>query len=287
MLPKQDQSKQVEIGQMIDWATSLLAGSTQSPRLDAEILMGELISCSRSTIIAFPERTLSKSLRKNYELLIQRRAKGIPVAYLMGQKEFYSLVLQVSPDTLVPRPETEMLVDEVISCTSQQQKASVLDLGTGCGAIALAIKQQRPKFRVVAVDSSLDALLVAIENGARLGLEVEWICSSWLDSIKHCCFDFVVSNPPYVETKKIGLISSELSYEPKKALDGGVDGLDSIRQITANLGSVINHGGKIFFEHGYEQAPVVAKLLQDSGFFNVKTKKDLAGFARMTSGQLL
>ena len=287
MLSKKTQNDQVEVGQLLEWATLLLATNSSSPRLDAEVLMAELMRWPRSTVMAFPERTLSQSIEDDYRALVELRAKGVPIAHLTGRKEFYSLDLRVTSDTLVPRPETEMLVDEILSHTAPLQMASILDLGAGCGAIALAIKQQRPNCRVVAVECSLDALRVAVENGCRLGLEVEWLCSRWLTSLGNHCFDFIVSNPPYVERGNVHLLAGELCYEPSLALDGGVDGLDAIREIISSVPDVIATGGMVFLEHGHRQGLAVAELLEGAGFCGVETKNDLAGHGRVTLGSLL
>ena len=287
MLSKKTQNDQIEVGQLLEWATLMLTTNSSSPRLDAEVLMAELVHWPRSTVMAFPERTLSQAIGNNYQSLVGLRAKGAPIAHLTGRKEFYSLDLRVSSDTLVPRPETEMLVDEVLSHTTPLQTASILDIGTGCGAIALAIKQQRPNCRVVAVECSLDALRVAAENGFRLDLEVEWLCSRWLTSLGNYRFDFIVSNPPYVERSNVHLLGGELCYEPRLALDGGVDGLDSIREVIASIPDVIATGGMVFLEHGHQQALAVAELLQEAGFCDVETKNDLAGHNRVTLGCLL
>ena len=287
MFPKKTQNCQLEIGQLIERATLLLATNSSSPRLDAEVLMAELVHCPRSTVMAFPERTLSQSIGDAFQTLVELRAKGVSIAHLTGHKEFYSLDLKVSSDTLVPRPETEMLVDGVLSKTDPLQAASILDLGTGCGAIALAVKQQRPNCRVVALDLSLEALRIAAENGCQLGLEIEWLCSRWLTSLGNCSFDFIVSNPPYVEREGVHLLSQELSYEPRLALDGGTDGLDSIREIIASIPNVMATGGMVFLEHGHQQALAVSKLLQEAGFSGVKTENDLAGYNRVTLGNWL
>ena len=287
MFPKKNENSQLEIGQLIEWATLSLVTNSSSPRLDAEVLMAELTHYPRSTVMAFPERMLSQSVGETFQALVELRGKGVSIAHLTGHKEFYSLDLKVSSNTLVPRPETEMLVDGVLSKTDPLQAASILDLGTGCGAIALAIKKQRPNCRVVAVDLSLEALRIAAENGCRLGLEIEWLCSRWLTSFGNYSFDFIVSNPPYVARGDDHLLSQELSYEPSLALDGGTDGLDSIREIIASIPNTLATGGMVFLEHGHQQALDVSRLLQETGFSGVETKNDLAGCDRMTLGNWL
>jgi len=234
--------------------------------------------------MAYPERTISRALAENFRALIRQRARGIPLAHLTGRKEFYSLDLQVSPDTLVPRPETELLVDQLLEYLTPIETAQILELGTGCGAIALAVKRQRPNTRVVAVDSSEAALRVAIRNGSQLGLEVEWLLSNWFQAVGDRRFDFVLSNPPYVERGDAHLVVGDLRHEPREALDGGIDGLDSIRAIIAGVPRALAPGGTVLLEHGYDQASAVTQLLRAAGFRSIETHRDLAGHDRVTLG---
>ena len=274
------------IGQLLDWGARLLASSSASPRLDAEVLMADLVRWPRSTVMAFPERTLPQRTTEAFRGLIRQRARGTPLAHLTGRREFYSLDLRVSRDTLVPRPETELLVDQLLEYVTPIEAVSVLDLGTGCGAVALAVKRQRPNARVVAVDSSSAALKVAVDNGSRLEIQVEWLLSNWFEALDGQRFDYIVANPPYVERGDPRLVGGDLRHEPRMALDGGVDGLDSIREIVAAAPRALTPGGTLLLEHGYDQAPAVARLLRAVGFRWIETHKDLAGQDRVTGGTL-
>ena len=284
MVSTHDQSDATPIGQLLDWGARLLASSSASPRLDAEVLMADLVCWPRSTVMAFPGRTLPQGMTDEFRGLIRRREEGTPLAYLTGRREFYSLDLRVSAETLVPRPETELLVDQLLERVPLNEAVSVLDLGTGSGAIALAIKRQRPDARVVAVDWSAAALSVAIDNGNRLKIQVEWLLSDWFEALEGRLFDFIVANPPYVERGDPRLVSGDLRHEPRMALDGGVDGLDSIREIIAGAPRVLAPGGTLLLEHGYDQAPAVARSFCALGFRRIETYKDLAGQDRTTVG---
>ena len=239
MVSTHAQSDATPIGQLLDWGARLLASSSASPRLDAEVLMADLVCWPRSTVMAFPGRTLPQGMTDEFRGLIRRREEGTPLAHLTGRREFYSLDLRVSAETLVPRPETELLVDQLLERVRPIEAVSILDLGTGSGAIALAIKRQRPDARVVAVDWSAAALSVAIDNGNRLKIQVEWLLSDWFEALEGRLFDFIVANPPYVERGDPRLVSGDLRHEPRMALDGGVDGLDSIREIIAGAPRVL------------------------------------------------
>ncbi len=273
------------IGQLLDWGTCSLAANSASPRLDTEVLMASLLHWPRSTVMAFPERNVPASLAGEFQATIRRRATGVPVAHLTGHREFYSLEFEVSTDTLVPRPETELLVDQLLERVSSLDEVAILDAGTGCGAIALAIKRQRPRSRVVALDASKAALDVASNNGFQLGLEVEWLLSDWFDTLGDRHFEFVVSNPPYVERDDPRLVEGDLRHEPRRALDGGLDGLDSIRTIIARAPRVLSARGTLLLEHGHNQARAVGELLRADGFRSIQTHRDLSGQDRVTLGR--
>lgn len=271
---------------MIDWALARLSPTSGSPRLDAEVLLGAVLGQPRSGVIGHPERRVTGEHTDRFRDLIERRAAGVPVAHLTGWREFYSLPLRVSPATLVPRPETELLVDMVLDRLPSSQGAAVLDAGTGCGAVALAMKHHRPRSRMVAVDCSLRALRVAASNGARLGLQVGWLRSHWFGALADARFDFVVANPPYVPENDEALLSGDLRHEPRMALDGGADGLASLREIAADAPRVLAPGGSLVLEHGCDQSPAVQTFLHRHGFRGIETFPDLAGHDRVTIGRL-
>ena len=273
------------VGTLLDWARTRLASGSGSPGLDAELLLAFALDHPRSALFGFPERGVSAAETARYRRLIERREAGVPVAYLTGGREFYSLPLTVSSATLVPRPETELLVDKVLERLPADERAVVLDAGSGGGAVALAIKHHRPCCRMVAVECSAPALEVAVSNGVRLGLHVEWIRSDWFGALGDDRFDFIAANPPYVESGEEALVSGDLRHEPRVALDGGEDGLESLRAIIDDAPRVLATGGTLMLEHGNDQARSVRSLL-DRGFRGIETHRDLAGHDRVTVGHM-
>ena len=274
------------VGALLDWARMRLASRSGSSGLDAEVLLGFALGRPRSSLIGFPERGVSAAETARYRRLIERREAGAPVAYLTGLREFYSLPLTVSSATLVPRPETELLVDKVLERLPTDGRSVVLDAGSGCGAVALAIKHRRPHCRMVAVECSAPALRVAVSNGVRLGLQVEWIRSHWFDALANNRFDIIAANPPYVATGDEALVTGDLRHEPRLALDGGVDGLMSLRTIIAGTPRVLAAGGTLFLEHGCDQTLRVRNLMDRAGLQGLETHRDLAGHDRVTVGRL-
>ena len=218
------------------------------------------------------------------DALVQRYQSGEPMGYLLGHQAFYGLDLLVDARVLVPRPDTEPLVDWALELLAPLADARVVDLGTGSGAIALALKATQPNLHVQAVDASADALAVARANAERLGLDVGFVQTSWLDGVAGP-FDVIVSNPPYIADQDHHLAA--LTHEPLSALASGADGLDDIRSIIAQSVSRLKTGGWLLLEHGYDQAPAVCALLQGAGFTQVQSRQDLAGIARCSGGQWL
>jgi release factor glutamine methyltransferase len=214
---------------------------------------------------------------------VSRRAAGEPVAYLLGHKEFHGLNLAVNPATLVPRPDTETLVEWALDCLKGHRNARVLDLGTGSGCIALALKAARPDCELTAVDRSLEALAVARANGERLGLAVEWLQGSWLAPLVGRQFDLIVSNPPYIASADPHL--DALRHEPLSALASGADGLDDLRALCAAAPQHLSPGAWLLFEHGFDQADAVAGLLRQAGLEAVDHRLDLAGHRRCSGGR--
>lgn len=247
---------------------------------EARLLLAEVCGFSQASLAASPEQEIPFEVENAFFEFAQRRTKGEPVAYILGRKEFYSLDLLVNPSVLIPRPETELLVDLALASSA----SSVLDLGTGCGAIALAIKHQRPECRVVAVDSDLSALLTAQRNAAKLNLEIDFRHGRWFDPVAGERFELIVSNPPYVAVGDPHLAA--LRFEPQAALVAGPEGLDAIREIVTAAGSFLAPGGGLLLEHGYGQDATVRDLLAAAGLESVATWPDLAGIARVSGGTL-
>jgi release factor glutamine methyltransferase len=262
-------------------AKERLSHISESPRLEAELLLCRTIDVARSYLFAHPEDELDEVTRQRFEDVLVRRLSGEPMAYIMGTKEFWSHELIVSPATLVPRPETELLVDLALREIPRRAEWQVLDLGTGSGAIAVAIAAERPMCEVTAVDISKEALAVARENARHLSLgNIKFECGNWTDPVQGHTFNVIVSNPPYVRSDDAAL--QKLRHEPRSALAAGNDGLDAIRALAAECGALLADGGVLLVEHGAEQADDVATLLEEHGWADICCHNDLAARPRVT-----
>lgn len=232
-----------------------------------------------------PKEGLDPQDEARWTELMARRLAGEPLAYLLGTAEFWSLRLRVTPDVLVPRPETELLVEHALAAFPSQS-LRYADVGTGSGAIAIALKKERPAAFVVGLDKSHKALGVAQANARGLGLDVGFIASDWLAAVHGARFDIMVSNPPYIDSGDPCLAGDGLRYEPSLALVGGEDGLDGLRAVIVQSVSHLNDGGRLLLEHGSCQGPATAALLRQAGFTAIRTHTDLAGHERVTEGTL-
>mgnify|MGYP003433709733 FL=1 len=254
-------------------------------RLDAQLLLLHALGqtkAGRAWLIAHDDDALSPAQQAAFEALVQRRLGGEPVAYLLGEKEFRGLTLQVDSRVLIPRPDTETLVDWALELLQGQRAPLVLDLGTGSGAIALAIKHYCPQAQVTATDASPEALQVARANAQALGLQVTFTQSDWLGSVPHQ-FHLIASNPPYIAEGDEHLAA--LTHEPASALSSGTDGLQDIRCIISQAPQHLHLGGWLLLEHGYDQAAAVRALLEQAGFAQVQSRQDLAGIERVSGGR--
>lgn len=247
---------------------------------EARLLLADAAGFSQASVVAFPERQLPFDVEKQFLEKTNRRRCGEPVAYILGRKEFYGLELAVNPAVLIPRPETELLVEVAL----RTNPSSILDLGTGSGAVALAIKKQSPSIKVAAVEASAAALAVAQRNAVKHNLEVEFLHGQWFRPVAGRRFDVVVSNPPYVASDDPHLM--ELRYEPQSALVSGADGLDAIREIARQAPAHLAAGGWLLLEHGIGQHTEVCRLLSAAGLEGVTSWPDLAGIARVSGGKL-
>lgn len=271
----------VRIDQALAEATAALAAVSENPRLDAELLLARALDVQRSYLFAHPEDEMDAAAAARFSTSVADRQEGMPMAYITGEKEFWSMTLIVSPDTLVPRPETEGLVDQALLRIPRRAALRILDLGTGSGAIALAIARERPACHIVATDRSADALAVARENARQLALpNIEFLDGSWFEPVAGQSFDLVVSNPPYVAAADGHL--DTLRHEPRLALAAGADGLDAIRAIAAGGPAVLTQGGALLLEHGADQQSEVAGILADTGWSGIEHVRDLAGLPRVT-----
>jgi release factor glutamine methyltransferase len=254
-------------------------------RLDAQLLLLQALDRAahdRAWLLAHDTDPLPGAAWRRFLALARRRAAGEPLAYLTGSREFFGLDLRVDPRVLIPRPDTETLVEWALQAISGLQGASVLDLGTGSGAIALALRHSRPDLRVSAVDASADALAVARANAARLGLAVEFLQGSWLEGLSGP-YDLIAANPPYVAEGDPHLAA--LAHEPRQALTAGPEGLDDLRAIVAAAPACLRPGGWLLLEHGWDQAAQMRALLVERGFTAVASRRDLGGIERCSGGQ--
>ncbi len=272
------------IATLLSQATRHLAGAADSASatLDAQLLLAETLHMSRGSLLAFADRTVEEPARARFEALVARRAAGEPLAYIIGHREFWSLDLEVTSDVLVPRPETEHLIERALALLPATY-ARIVDLGTGSGAIALALASERPQWRVHATDASAAALEVARRNAARHRLPVEFRHGSWYAPLAGERFDLIASNPPYVAADDPALAA--LRHEPRLALTPGPDALSSLNAIA---GGAIDHlapGGWLLLEHGSEQGAAVRAALVLAGLRHVRSHPDLAGHERVTEGQ--
>ncbi|AGX88189.1 peptide chain release factor N(5)-glutamine methyltransferase [Candidatus Symbiobacter mobilis] len=260
-------------------------------RLDAQRLLGSVLGCEdRGWLLAHGEAVVSAQSARQLQTLLTRYQAGEPMGYLLGAQEFHGLLLHVDARVLVPRPDTETLVDWALKVLppAPEQPLRVLDLGTGSGAIALALQARRPQWQVCATDASEDALDVARSNAHRLGLTIDWFAGDWFAALPPGAaqqgFDAIVSNPPYIAEGDAHL--SALHQEPALALRSGADGLDALRTIIGNAPTHLRPGGWLLLEHGYDQAMAVRNLLQAQGMAMVSTRRDLAGIERCSGGRV-
>jgi release factor glutamine methyltransferase len=258
-----------------------LAAAGIEPR-EARLLLAEATGFSEASVLAHPERELPAEVAQRFAALAERRRAGEPVAYVLGRREFHGLTLAVNPGVLIPRPETELLVELAL----QSDTRSVLELGTGSGAVALAIKRARPAANVVAVEASLAALVVARRNAATLGLTVDFRHGRWFEPVAGQRFALIVANPPYVAESDPHLAQGDLRFEPRSALVAGVDGLAAMREIVPKAPAHLAPGGWILLEHGLGQEGFVRALLGAAELEDVTTWPDLAGIARVTGARL-
>lgn len=264
-----------------DW---LRAARMRIDSRDAQVLAAHALGCDRAALIARGRDPLAAARVGILDALLERRAAGEPVAYLVGRREFFGLDLAVAPGVLIPRPETELLVERALDCIAPLRTPRVLDAGTGSGAIALAIKSQCPGAQVTAVDRSGAALAIARDNARRLGLEVVFVASNWFDEVRLHQFDCIVSNPPYIRAGDPHVAQGDLRFEPADALVSGDDGLEALRTLCGTAPARLAPEGWLLCEHGYDQAPVVRALMRSAGLADVSSWRDLADIERVSVG---
>ncbi|MFT5132720.1 MAG: release factor glutamine methyltransferase [Gammaproteobacteria bacterium] len=260
--------------------------SINSARLDAEVLLAKCMSTDRASLYVRPEQEVTEDIVTNFHYLLSKRKDYYPLAYLIGKKEFWSLELLVDQHTLIPRPETECLVETALEMIQKHQPEDILDMGTGSGAIALAIASERPECRVLAIDLCHNALAVSTENARKHGIaNVEFLQSDWFSALQGRQFDMILSNPPYVESADCGFISGEIRHEPRQALDGGIHGMRAFTQLIPAAMHYLKPKGHLILEHGYKQAQAIREMLLANQYQNIVTKQDYAGLDRLSFAQ--
>ncbi|MCF8979237.1 MULTISPECIES: peptide chain release factor N(5)-glutamine methyltransferase [Pseudomonas syringae group] len=254
-------------------------------RLDAELLLAAALGKPRSFLHTWPERIVSTEAALAFAGYLQRRRTGEPVAYILGQQGFWKLDLEVAPHTLIPRPDTEMLVEAALELVPAFAPAQVLDLGTGTGAIGLALANDRQQWKITAVDRVPEAVALAERNRQRLQLDnAEVLNSHWFSALEGRQFDLIISNPPYIAETDPHLSMGDVRFEPGSALTSGPDGLDDLRTIISEAPVHLSPGGWLLLEHGYDQGPAVRELLIRHGFERIQTRRDLGEHERITFG---
>lgn len=277
------------IRQLLDSATRQLQQLSESPRLDAEVLLAHCLNKTRTWLVTWPENIPDKSCSEQFAALIQQRIAGHPVAHLTGQREFWSLPLKVTVDTLIPRPDTELMIEQVLLDYPADTSLTLADLGTGSGAIAIALATERPDWKIIATDQSAAALAVAEENLAQLKLEnIQLKQGNWFEALPknrlHQQFDLILSNPPYIPLADPHLSRGDVRFEPLSALASGDDGLDDIRQIVSLAPAFLKPGGRLYIEHGYDQKQEILDIFTKNHFSCVQQHLDLTGNPRLTTG---
>lgn len=272
------------IAELVTAASRLI--TSDSPQLDAELLLTAALGKPRSHLYAWPDKVPDEQQRERFKALTAQRQQGQPISYLLGQREFWSLDFIVSPAVLIPRPDTELLVETALELLPKQA-AKVLDLGTGSGAIAISLASERPNWIISASDFSEAALAIAASNNRRLVDDrVTLLQGSWFDAAPAGDrYDLIISNPPYIEDNDPHLQQGDVAHEPASALSSGADGLDDIRVITEKAPTHLLDGGWLMLEHGYNQAEAVGDIMKDAALQAVHHRQDLAGINRITLGQ--
>lgn len=275
------------ITQTLETATKQLKESSDSPRLDAEVLLAHAIGKDRTYLYTWPEKELSPDNETVFLDLIEKRHRGDPIAYLTGYQEFWSLNLKVTPDTLIPRPETEIVVEQALAVIPKDRPCKVADLGVGSGAIALAIASERPRCQVIGVDQSTAAIRIAETNARQLGIEnARFQEGNWLAGFEPNSFDVIVANPPYVAISDPHLAEGDVRFEPQSALVSGVDGLDDIKIIIRQAQTCLKKKGWLIMEHGYDQQARILSLLKAAGYRETRGMADYAGQPRIVLGRV-
>lgn len=275
-----------QIDKALRWGSEQILVCSDSPRLDAELLLAHCLDKPRSYLFSWPEKVLDEACWKSFQLLVQQRIKPTPVAYLLGSREFYSMEFNSNSAALVPRQETELLVEVALQHCPLDQPLRVLELGTGSGIIAVTLKKHRPLCQLMASDIDPACLRLARANATRHAVEIEFVESSWFERIDtNLEFDLVLSNPPYIAAQHPFLAQGDLPAEPAIALSPGETGLEALEQIIAACPAYLAEGGYLMLEHGYDQQQAVQQLLQVQGFEDIRCLLDANELPRVSIGR--
>ena len=272
------------VSEALDWATEQLSESDDA-RLDSQVLLAYALNVSRTWLFTWPDKALDGATLTAFNALIEERKSGTPIAYITGYRDFWSLRLKVTPDTLIPRADTELLVETALTLKNVEKPCDVIDLGTGTGAIALSLANECPSWRITATDINPKTLAVSKENATTLELAVSFKESAWFDAINDR-YDLVISNPPYIESDDPHLQQGDLRFEPAGALASGQDGLDDIRRLVQQALKHLKKDGYLLLEHGYQQAEAVNSLMAKAGYIDIETHQDIEGRDRVTLGKI-
>lgn len=276
----------MNIKQALVYAKENLADKSESPMLDAELLLSYVLAESRAHLHAWPEKVLTLEQTRQFETCLKRRIGGEPVSYVTGTKEFWSLNFKVTRDTLIPRPETELLVETVLRLFPENNQLTLADLGTGSGAVAIALAYERPRWQIHATDINPQTLAIATENAAQFNIKnISFHIGSWLSALPVKKFDVIVSNPPYISEQEWQHFQNGLAHEPVSALLSENEGLADVEEIMSSADKYLEAGGYLILEHGYEQGDKVRQLFASYGYKSVETVRDLAGHERVSLGR--
>lgn len=278
----------MNIQQALQQASKQLAETSPSVMLDTQVLLTHVLRCNTAHLAAWPEKTLSDAQLADFQKLVVKRRQGVPVAHLTGSREFWSLDFLVDNSTLIPRPETETLVEYLLDNFGNRENLKLLDMGTGTGAIAISIATEKPGWEIVASDISEQALELARQNRSQHDTSnVTLIHSDWFQNIDAENFDIIISNPPYIASDDHHLSQGDVRFEPQTALSSGVTGMDDIEHLCAQAKKYLLQNGWLIVEHGYNQKQLVAECFAKNGFSGIEQKQDLSGHTRMTAGKKL
>jgi len=273
------------IQQLLQAAREQLQGYVEDPYTDSHVLMSHCLQKGRAWLLAHADDELQGHQAKEFMRLVEKRQHGVPVAHLTGSREFWSMEFKVTADTLIPRPETEHLIEQVLALPLPASGIRVLDFGTGSGVIAITLNKERPAWQVTAMDCSAAALQIARHNADRHNVVIDFIQACNLERFSEHRFDLIVSNPPYIEENDSHLAQGDIRFEPQMALVSGSDGLDCIRSLVVDAPACLKPSAYLVMEHGYDQGNAVRELLNQQGYEKVQTHKDLGGHERITSAQ--